>query len=122
MFGRVLKSLAGFFKDTPGRVSEPEEIHREAPVSEYGQPEVTYPRGWNQADIDFWRAQVPDDYRRYYTDEEWDEAQEALEQGWMHPSRSEDAVRPYREHFFEVSTMRADQFDWRAFREWYAAQ
>jgi hypothetical protein len=126
VFGRVLKSLTGVFRGTPEPVSAPrpvpEEVPHERQVSNYDQPEVTYPRGWGQADRAFWDAEVPPDYRRYYSEDEWDNAQEAFEQGWMYPSRSQEAVQEYRDRFFDISTMDQDQFDWQAFREWYAAQ
>lgn len=123
VFGRVFKGLTSLFKGTPERVSPPTEIPREQHVSDYGQPEqVSYPRGWSQADREFWDAEVPADYRRYYSDEEWGDAQQAFEQGWMYPSRSLESVQEYRDRFFDISTMDEDQFDWHAFREWYAAQ
>jgi hypothetical protein len=121
LLGRVFRSLFRGNKGTPQPVSKPTEVQRETlPQFEPVEETVTYPSGWNANDRKLWDAQVNPAMHRYYSQDEWEAAQEALEQGWMFPSRSKESVQPYRDEFFRISTVTEDQFDWRAFREWYA--
>lgn len=119
LFGRVFKALFGAGKGTPERVSEPVEVKRESPVPGGDNGPVTYPSGWNANDRRFWDKEVPPDFRPYYTADEWDEAQDMLEQGWMFPHRPKEAVQEYRNRFYRLATINEKQFDWAAFKEWY---
>lgn len=108
-------------KPSPPPVPEPPRKPPPEPPYDH-RGEIPYPSGWSTEDKRFWDANIPRSmYRDFDSDEQWREAQQAFDDGWMHPHMSLESVEPYRRRFFRITGMPERVFNWGAFKDWYAA-
>lgn len=76
-----------------------------------------YPDDWSQAARDFWDNE-PNTYRELYDDSrEFEQLQNAFDQGWIATGISKEEHEQGRQEFYAISGTQESSFDWEAFRE-----
>ena len=90
-----------------------------ADLGQYG----SYPDDWGPHEIDFFNSE-PQTFREFYTEEEWEDLQDAFAYGWIYFRDENDRKISKGEHeqarqrFYDITGTQESSFDWDGYREY----
>lgn len=94
---------------------EPEDRRISPQVDRLFAVKNTYPKKWSPRAREFFDEE-PNTYRGLYSQEEWDDLQDAFYRGWIVTGISKPEHEQGRQDFYDISGVTEASFDWEAFR------